>query len=107
MALPIGALFGTKITAGIPLWAAWHAQLLAALPVEEHEITLDKGLNDEIENIKNFLQTHGRIKYLKPLYYGWIKLNLKDQIVIKLLVRLYNTDIILYRILKTLFMKNY
>ena len=43
-----------------------------------YEITLDKGLNDEIENIKNFLQTHGRIKYLKPLYYGWIKLNLKD-----------------------------
>ena len=42
-----------------------------------YEITLDKGLNDEIENIKNFLQTHGRLKYLKPLYFGWIKLDLE------------------------------
>ena len=43
-----------------------------------YEITLEKGLNDEIKNIKNFLQTHGRMKYLKPLYFGWIKLNLKE-----------------------------
>ena len=42
-----------------------------------YEITLDKGLYDEIENIKNFLLIHGRLKYLKPLYFGWIKLNLK------------------------------
>ena len=43
-----------------------------------YEITLDKELNDEIENIKNFLLTHGRLKYLKPLYYGWIKLDLES-----------------------------
>ena len=43
-----------------------------------YEITLQKGLNDEIDNIKNFLQTHGRLKYLKPLYYGWIKINLEE-----------------------------
>ena len=33
-----------------------------------YEITLNKGMNDEIENIKKFLETHGRLKYLKPLY---------------------------------------
>ena len=43
-----------------------------------YEITLDKGLNDEIDNIKNFLLTHGRLKYLKPLYFGWIKLDLES-----------------------------
>ena len=43
-----------------------------------YEITLEKGLGEEIENIKNFLQTHGRLKYLKPLYYGWIKLDLEN-----------------------------
>ena len=43
-----------------------------------YEITLEKGLNDEIDNIKNFLQTHGRLKYLKPLYLGWIKVNLEE-----------------------------
>ena len=43
-----------------------------------YEITLNKGMNDEIENIKKFLETHGRLKYLKPLYYGWIKLNLEE-----------------------------
>ena len=41
-----------------------------------YEISLDKGLGEEIENIKKFLETHGRLKYLKPLYYGWIKLDL-------------------------------
>ena len=43
-----------------------------------YEITLDKGIGDEIENIKNFLQTHGRLKYLKPLYFGWMKLDLEN-----------------------------
>ena len=43
-----------------------------------YEITLKKGINDEIENIKNFLLTHGRLKYLKPLYFGWIKLDLEQ-----------------------------
>ena len=42
-----------------------------------YEITLVKGLNDEIDNIKNFLLTHGRMKYLKPLYFRWIQLDLK------------------------------
>ena len=43
-----------------------------------YEISLKKGLFLEIENIKNFLKTHGRIKYLKALYIGWIKLNIND-----------------------------
>ena len=36
-----------------------------------------------------------------------IKLNLKDQIIIKLLFRLSNNDKNLYNKLKTLFIKNY
>ena len=43
-----------------------------------YEITMNKGLSDEIENVKNFLQTHGRLKYLKPLYFGWIKIDLES-----------------------------
>ena len=43
-----------------------------------YEITLDKGISDEIENIQNFLKTHGRIKYLKPLYFGWMNLDLES-----------------------------
>ena len=43
-----------------------------------YEITLQKGMKDEIENVKNFLKTHGRLKYLKPLYFSWIKLDLND-----------------------------
>ena len=43
-----------------------------------YEITLEKGLYIEIENIQNFLLTHGRLKYLKPLYFGWIKLDLES-----------------------------
>ena len=38
-----------------------------------YEISLEKGLIEEIENIKKFLRTHGRIKYLKSLYIAWIK----------------------------------
>ena len=41
-----------------------------------YEITLNKGMSIDIENIKNFLLTHGRLKYLKPLYFSWIKLDL-------------------------------
>ena len=40
-----------------------------------YEITLQKGMKEEIENIMNFLKTHGRLKYLKPLYISWIKLD--------------------------------
>ena len=43
-----------------------------------YEITLQKGMKDEIENVKNFLKTHGRLRYLKPLYFSWIKLDLND-----------------------------
>ena len=43
-----------------------------------YEITLNKGMNIEIDNIKNFLKTHGRLKYLKPLYFSWIKLDFND-----------------------------
>ena len=43
-----------------------------------YEITLQKGMKDEIENVKNFLKTHGRLKYLKPLYFSWMKLDLDD-----------------------------
>ena len=32
-----------------------------------YEITLQKGMKEEIENVMNFLKTHGRLKYLKPL----------------------------------------
>ena len=32
-------------------------------------------MKDEIENIKHFLKTHGRLKYLKALYIPWIKLD--------------------------------
>ena len=40
-----------------------------------YEITLIKGMKQEINNIMNFLKTHGRLKYLKPLYFSWIKLD--------------------------------
>ena len=43
-----------------------------------YEITLQKGMKDEIENVKNFLKTHGRLKYLKPLYFSWMKVDLDD-----------------------------
>ena len=43
-----------------------------------YEITLDEKLDVEIEDIKQFLKTHGRLKYLKPLYYGWINLDLES-----------------------------
>ena len=43
-----------------------------------YEITLEKGMKIEIENVKNFLKTHGRLKYLKPLYFSWIKLDFSE-----------------------------
>ena len=45
------------------------------IKAEWYEITLKKGMKDEIENIKHFLKTHGRLKYLKALYIPWIKLD--------------------------------
>ena len=43
-----------------------------------YEITLRKGMNIEIENIKNFLTICGRIKYLKLLYIACIKHSFDD-----------------------------
>ena len=43
-----------------------------------YEITLKKGMKEEIENVMNFLKTHGRLKYLKPLYFSWIKLDFQN-----------------------------
>ena len=40
-----------------------------------YEITLQKGMKEEIENVMNFLKTHGRLKYLKPLYFSWFKID--------------------------------
>lgn len=40
-----------------------------------YEITLQKGMKEEIENVMNFLKTHGRLKYLKPLYFSWYKID--------------------------------
>ena len=40
-----------------------------------YEITLQKGMNEEIDNVMNFLKTHGRLKYLKPLYFSWYKID--------------------------------
>ena len=71
------------MTAGNPICAAWHAQLLAALPVEEQEITFepnentkdvsdtiipvinpnkrdeDENVTSKIEDIKAYLQDQG------------------------------------------------
>ena len=40
-----------------------------------YEITLQKGMKEEIDNVMNFLKTHGRLKYLKPLYFSWYKID--------------------------------
>ena len=36
-------------------------------------IALDKKKEEEIPNIKKFLETHGRLKYIRPLYFAWIE----------------------------------
>ena len=38
-------------------------------------LALDKNLQEEIPNIKKFLETHGRLKYIRPLYYAWMEKN--------------------------------
>ena len=43
-----------------------------------YEIALKKGLKEEINNIKLFLQTHGRMKYLRPIYISWMQLNVRQ-----------------------------
>ena len=32
-------------------------------------------MKEEIDNVMNFLKTHGRLKYLKPLYFSWYKID--------------------------------
>ena len=36
-------------------------------------IALDKKMEEEIPNIENFLETHGRLKYIRPVYFAWIE----------------------------------
>ena len=43
-----------------------------------YNITLKKKMDEEISNIKKFLQTNGRIKYLQPLYLAWMEYDFKE-----------------------------
>ena len=36
-------------------------------------LALDKKKEEEIPNIKKFLETHGRLKYIRPVYFAWIE----------------------------------
>ena len=36
-------------------------------------LALDKKIESEIPNIKNYLQTHGRLKYIRPVYFAWME----------------------------------
>ena len=36
-------------------------------------LALDKKMDEEIPNIENFLQTHGRLKYIRPVYFAWME----------------------------------
>ena len=36
-------------------------------------LALDKKMEDEIPNIEKFLGTHGRLKYIRPVYFAWIE----------------------------------
>ncbi len=36
-------------------------------------LALDKKVEEEIPNIKKFLETHGRLKYVRPVYFAWIE----------------------------------
>ncbi len=36
-------------------------------------LALDKKMEEEIPNIENFLATHGRLKYIRPVYFAWIE----------------------------------
>ena len=35
-------------------------------------LALDKKMENEIPNIKRFLETHGRLKYIRPVYFAWM-----------------------------------
>ena len=36
-------------------------------------MALDKKMEEEIPNIEKFLETHGRLKYIRPVYFAWIE----------------------------------
>ena len=36
-------------------------------------LSLDKKIEEEIPNIEKFLETHGRLKYIRPVYFAWIE----------------------------------
>jgi hypothetical protein len=36
-------------------------------------LALDKQIESEIPNIKKFLETHGRLKYIRPVYFAWME----------------------------------
>ena len=36
-------------------------------------LALDKKMEEEIPNIEKFLETHGRLKYIRPVYFAWIE----------------------------------
>ena len=36
-------------------------------------LALDKKVENEIPNIKKFLETHGRLKYIRPVYFAWME----------------------------------
>ena len=36
-------------------------------------ISIDKNIEIEIQNIKGFLNTHGRLKYIRPIYFAWME----------------------------------
>ena len=36
-------------------------------------LALDKKIEEEIPNVKKFLETHGRLKYVRPVYFAWIE----------------------------------
>ena len=38
-----------------------------------YTLALDKKMEEEIPNIENFLATHGRLKYIRPMYFAWIE----------------------------------
>jgi leukotriene-A4 hydrolase len=36
-------------------------------------LALDKKIEGEIPNVKRFLETHGRLKYIRPVYFAWME----------------------------------
>ena len=36
-------------------------------------LALDKKMEEDIPNIEKFLETHGRLKYIRPVYFAWME----------------------------------